>query len=484
MPTTPPSPQVLSALASYAAFAEGYGTYQSNGQPSVPTATNNPGDIKQTSNGSNNPNGYPMTNTGIIIYPSPTEGYAALNHQLSLAVTEGSNSIYNPSMTIQQFGAMYSGGDPNWAKNFAAQAGVSPTTTLGDLRTKLETGQLPISTFNQVNPTGQQPNATQSNGVIEPSDRPDLQVQPLITTDVSNEQYLALSPSVVLMKGLDEKAWFNDSGMVIGNRAGRSGVTPVSFTVVLDDNSGPFLLCDKGRLGNPVQIQLECNLHDVDIAMKHVYFKKQSRTGFHITMWGMQADVISGKGSTGVMMNQLGLTDFMSVSNATQDLIQLVTSGFQASSESAGSYPVTNNSGVVLDESPDVFTHTVQTKTNTLPSSFRVAAQDAFQEFLSLFKMNGVVWFPGGDPVNNLPNRDQQGTAAWSSSLGTTSSQAHGRNNDVMSRGSVIMSLEGVSYQGYFKSLSWTQDAADPYQWHFNFVFQVERTSTLLYYPS
>lgn len=477
MPNTPPSPEVLAALSSYAAFAEGYGVPKPDGSPTVPTQANNPGDLKLGDKG----NG---TINGITIFETPSQGYAALNRQMSLAVTDGSNSRYNPNMTIQQFGTQYSGGDPNWSKNFAAKAGVPETTTLGDLRTQLETGQLPISTFNQVNPAGAQPNANQSTGAVNPSDRPDLTFVPLQNNDINDAQFAALSPNVVVLAGLDEVPWFQDQGMVLGNKPGRSQVTPISFTVVLDDNGGPFVLSSKGRNGVPVQIQLEANLQEMNIQMKHIFFKKPSRTGIHITFWGMQADLIEGRGSTGVMMNQLGLTDFMSVANATQDLIQLVASGFQHSSTDVGSNPVRDNSGNILEESPDVFTQTVQQQTNTLPSSFRVAAQDAFQELLSLFKMNGVTWFPGGDAPPGLPNQSQDSTAAWSPSLGATSYQIHGRNNDVMSRGAVIMVMEGNSYQGYFKTLSWTQDANDPYQWHFNFVFQVERTSTLLYYPS
>lgn len=478
MPASPPSPEVLASLSKYAAFAEGYGTAKPDGSPSVPTASNNPGDLKVGNKG----NG--TTPNGITIFSSPQEGYAALNHQMALAVTEGSNSRYNPNMTIQEFGAIYSGGDPNWAKNFAAEAGVPATTTLGALRSKLENGQLPIATYNQVNPAGTQPNANQSTGAVDPSDRPDLTFVPLQNNDINDAQFAALSPSVVILKGLDETPWYQDQGMIVGNLPARSQVTPISFTVVVDDNAGPFVLSSRGRNGTPIQVQLEANLQESSISMKHVFFKKPSRTGIHVTLWGMQADIIEGRGSTGVMMNQLGLTDFMSVANATQDLIELVTSGFQHTSTEEGSWPVRDNSGNVLDESPDVFTQTVQQKTNSLPSTFRVAAQDAFQEFLSLFKMNGVTWFPGGDPPPGLPTQTQQSTAAWSPSLGATSYQVHGRNNDVMSRGAVIMVMEGNSYQGYFKSLSWTQDANDPYQWHFNFVFQVERTSTLLYYPS
>ena len=37
---------------------------------------------------------------------------------------------------------------------------------------------------------------------------------------------------------------------------------------------------------------------------------------------------------------------------------------------------------------------------------------------------------------------------------------------------------------GYFKSLSWNQDAANPFQWTFNFVFQVEKTLGYVFSPT
>jgi hypothetical protein len=39
-------------------------------------------------------------------------------------------------------------------------------------------------------------------------------------------------------------------------------------------------------------------------------------------------------------------------------------------------------------------------------------------------------------------------------------------------------------YLGYFKSLTWAMDAATPFAWAFNFVFQVEKTYSALYFPT
>lgn len=45
------------------------------------------------------------------------------------------------------------------------------------------------------------------------------------------------------------------------------------------------------------------------------------------------------------------------------------------------------------------------------------------------------------------------------------------------------MNYRNNKYLGYFKSLSWTMDAEHPFQWKFNFTFQVERTLTAYFYP-
>src|SRR5271166_2872138 len=69
MVTVLPSVPVTSALASYAAYAEGFGVSTANGFPNTPTSTNNPGGI--VDNGFNNPNNYATLPNGTIIYPTP-----------------------------------------------------------------------------------------------------------------------------------------------------------------------------------------------------------------------------------------------------------------------------------------------------------------------------------------------------------------------------------------------------------------------------
>jgi hypothetical protein len=466
----PDQQDAILTISNAIAVAEGYGVPNA-----APTVNNNPGDIKPTPSSASN---FTTDSRGVIIFPSADAGWAALQHQVGLITTGGSNTLYNPSMTWSEVGAHYANSDPNWANNVSKTLGVTPDTTVADTVAQIQGGQLPV------NSTQPNPAVSGSNTAIQdPLSRPDASVQPLDNQDISNAQYSALAPDVVILQGLNEQPWFEDQGLVVGNRPARSKITPVAFNVILNDNRGPFLLSTEGRSGIPIELQLEASLKNFNIAMKHIYFKTTSRTGFHLTLWGMQADLITGQGTTGVMMNQLGITDFMSVSGVTQDLIDLVTSGFQHTSNTDVSQPTFDAAGNVLDTSPSVFTQTVQNQTNQLPSSFRVAAQDAFVEFVLLFKNNATVWFYNQNYNSSLVGNNQTGPSAWSPVVGASTAQANARNNDVMTRGSVVMKLEGSNYQGYFKTLAWVQDANNPFQWTFNFVFQVERTSTLLYYP-
>jgi len=234
------------------------------------------------------------------------------------------------------------------------------------------------------------------------------------------------------------------------------------------DKFGPPL-STKGTTGTPIQIQLNASVKSYSKTSKHVFNKQPSRTGIHVTMWGQQADIIEAQCSTGVFMNQLGLTDFLSTANVSADVIQLLSSGF--------AHTIDANTGDV-----DVATKTIQANTSG-QSAFRVAAQDAFVELLSLFKNNGNVWYRSDNSTGSLTGDEQAGVAAWSPTLGVSSQQGNSRNNDVMTRGAIAMQLKESTYLGYFKSLTWTQDANSPFSWSFSFVFQVERTITVLSYP-
>jgi hypothetical protein len=108
---------------------------------------------------------------------------------------------------------------------------------------------------------------------------------------------------------------------------------------------------------------------------------------------------------------------------------------------------------------------------------------------LKLFQMNGNIWYStqsyaNGKNAGTMSQTEQMSANAWSSKTGSSSFQQHSRNNDVMSRGYVSMRYRNNVYLGYFKSLSWTQDAESPFQWKFNFTFQVEKTYTAIYNPN
>jgi hypothetical protein len=292
---------------------------------------------------------------------------------------------------------------------------------------------------------------------------------------------------------LSNTPWYKDHGLVTGNKSIRNTVQPVTFTVYFDRNdpNTPSKRLQNPSTGQIIEIQLNTSMTTFEIASKHVYNRTPSRTGMHITLWGMEPDLISGAGTTGVFMNQFGITDFMSVAGINDDIKKLLTSGFTSPKFLKNASTEQQATGAVL------FGPTQQTSTadqiissqqlNNPSEAFRVAAQDAFVEFLKLFQMNANVWYhddsyANGTNLGLIGGTQQVAPTAWSPSTGTTSFQQHARNNDVMTRGYVSMRYRNNIYLGYFKSLSWTQDAESPFQWKFNFVFQVEKTYTALYF--
>jgi len=294
---------------------------------------------------------------------------------------------------------------------------------------------------------------------------------------------------------LSNTAWYADTGLVTGNPRIRASVQPVTFKVYLDRND-PTQFLQNPNTNQPIEIQLNTSLTTFEISSKHVYNRTPSRTGMHITLWGMEPDLISGSGSTGVFMNQFGLTDFMSVSGINEDVQKLLTSGFRRSPKFAQTNSKDQEApGRVLTPAPSNTPLSTADKIiaaqqlDAPDEAFRVAAQDAFLEFMKLFQMNGSIWYhsqsyANGTNLGVISETEQITPTAWSKKTGASSFQQHSRNNDVMSRGYVAMRYRNNIYLGYFKSLSWTQDAESPFQWKFNFVFQVEKTYTALYFSN
>lgn len=314
--------------------------------------------------------------------------------------------------------------------------------------------------------------------------------------------------NIVIKDGLDEVAWYNDNNLVTGNPRARRLVDPITFQIQLHDTED-FILTNTGKGGPlPIEIQLNASMKEYNIVMKHVYSNQRTRTGFHITLWGQQADMIEGSCTTGVFMNQFGLTDFFSTSTINDDLKHLVTSGYLFSSVPDEAFPsndqdaetqgVPNSAilaaGGITGGGVSVattqggnadFDKIVQKYAPGDPSkAFRVAAQDAFVEFLSLFKNNGMVWYRTLGYEDNIgEQRDQTHIQAYSPKVGLSTAQIGARNNDVMTRGHVLMKFKNTTYLGYFKTLSWTMDANNPFQWNFSFTFQVEKTLGFVYTP-
>lgn len=114
--TIPPIPSLAQAIAN----AEGYGVPNA-----IPTNANNPGNLKIGDVG----NG---TVGGITIFSTAEDGWTALQGQLT-KMFNGTSNVYNPSMTIEQVGQLWSNGDPNWSNNVSNSLSTSSQTPLSSL---------------------------------------------------------------------------------------------------------------------------------------------------------------------------------------------------------------------------------------------------------------------------------------------------------------------------------------------------------------
>ena len=114
------SPQ-FPALDSAIITAEGYGT-PNYAYPN----SNNPFDLQ--------PGGVETT------YPSYQAGVMAGDSFLQ-NIAAGGSKLYSPSESLSQFGATYSGGDPNFASNLSKSLGVSLSTPMSDVFTATQANQ-------------------------------------------------------------------------------------------------------------------------------------------------------------------------------------------------------------------------------------------------------------------------------------------------------------------------------------------------------
>lgn len=377
-----------------------------------------------------------------------------------------------------------------------------------------------ISANNPVTPgNGAAINAQPAQNDLTPDP---IAAMPLPFQTVTDSQLAAINPlSVVDVPGLNNQPWYTDPNMVTGNpRLHKMGFPqgfPIVFEVYMDQMNPNSLLTTSpvgttsliGSLVNPaVMIPLNCSLTTFKVASRHIVNKEPTRTGFHLTMWGMAADTIEGSGSTGVFMNQYGLTDFLSLADINSDAVQAVLGAYNTTPSGVNVTQVGLATGNPNQPATPLTSQIAQYSAAQASSNggisgpaqqnyvepFRIAAEDAFQEFLALFKMNGTTWLhPSGysfdsdnnnapDIANNANNTNAM--AVYSTGVGATDVEIKARNNDVYKRGFVVMKFRNSQYLGFFKSLNWVMDAEKPYQWKFNFTFQVERTLSLVYYPT
>lgn len=369
--------------------------------------------------------------------------------------------------------------------------------------------------------------ADETSQLMDPSSLEEA--QPLY--DPSGSEVELYQPTLVVKERLDEVPWY-DTSCPVGNPSLKR-VNPAWFEIRLDDRTGKTLSSSDG---NPIQIRLNVSLDRLDTSMKHVINQQHTRTAFLLTFWGQEPDILVGSGSTGVFMNEFGLTEFMSVSdaNSVSSFLEIAkndyanhtstpsneepvgsittdaTSEITASVEDGQAIPGMNKllrslfgeasseeaNTEIASTSEDVFNFYDMTDAKASPAdrfdyltkdkanALRVAAQDAFIELLGTFKNNGVIRFFKEDYNGMFSQQDQLDANTWSPDVGASTFQINSRNNDVMQRGPVAFRYKNRSYLGHFKSFSFKMDAEQPYQWRFEFTFQVLKSMQLMFMPT
>lgn len=472
----------MNSVISARAVGEGYTANNGN---SVANITNNPGDIRSFNGNTAGLGTYGPEQQ--IIYPDIDTGRLAQANNVLSYVKQ------NPDITFGEYVTKWVGSSSSAAAvaGDSAALGIDPNTPLKDV---LANPNLPNIGVNYA--THDPPASPMNVGVAGSGaggslfTRNATQAQP-VELDSPTVNYDSLFPDVVINTGLNETPWYADPDLVTGNPKVRGSINPVVFELVLKGRDEYLLSTSTNTSiytpGTPLQIQLNASMKTFNTTMKHVYHPQRTRVGWHITFWGMQADIIEGNCTTGVFMNQFGLTDFFSTNQMTDDIAQLLESGFRTFTAGGN---VTSTLSSNFPTASSQLSQQIQAQTKQDPTkAFRVAAQDAFVEFLSLFKNNGNVWFntqasPLGTTTDASGQINQQvGVDEWSPQTALTATNMNARNNDIMTRGSVVMKFKGTTYLGYFKSLSWQMDAANPFQWTFNFVFQVEKTIGYIFSP-
>ena len=279
-----------------------------------------------------------------------------------------------------------------------------------------------------------------------PSNDAAVKQRPLILVEGS-----PVTMPLVITDGLDNTPWWMVEGTLVGNPGLRRIPDAITFMVQLPPQLTGELL--RRPLKQPTQLRLNVGLSTISQGSAHQNGIEPTGSGLLLNLWDSRPDIITASGTTGVFMNQFGVTSLMSSNEFSKQLQDLASMGFRDPAGRAS----------LLRLGSD--------------TKFRVAAQDAFIELLSLFKSNGVIRYT---PMQAVPasvdgklsvraRNEQQ----WSAALGLSGYQMRHRVGDVMSSGYVIMNYKGRTLAGQFKSFDWTANADSPFRWDFNFTFRV-----------
>jgi len=120
----------VNEIAEAIAVSEGYYAPGTHDGHSLPYFLNNPGALKKPAlDAAALPT---WMETGLIVFPSTTMGWAALRHQVRLMLT-GASRVYRPTDTLLGVAVKYADGDERWGGNVAARLGIHPGATLAEL---------------------------------------------------------------------------------------------------------------------------------------------------------------------------------------------------------------------------------------------------------------------------------------------------------------------------------------------------------------
>jgi hypothetical protein len=299
--------------------------------------------------------------------------------------------------------------------------------------------------------------------------------------------------SPIIYEGLETPGAL-EGDVLVGNPHLRSIEFPAKFQVMISENGADYLTVSANSQ-KVVEIPLNVSLKSMSTRSSHVINKRNTRTGFHISFWGQEIDTISGTGSTGIFMNQLGLASLMSsnVSMTDLGLADVARLGGllkqEASTRQGGLLGAWNNLWTSqADRDARAAAESARNKSRvdiiSDKNALRVASQDAFIEILSLFKFNGITRFR----TETSEDAAQLSVATWGPSespdkVGLSDAMFQARRGDVLSRGFVVFKLKGRTHLGYFKSFNFALDAEKPFTWEFEFTFKVLRSLRAQYVP-